>query len=185
MNEDEIVAYAQNLYSAYCLLILENEGYVHDPEAHNLCSAIVKNSAGTYEFLSYSNVSGLSQKVRLFVQGSLIPSTPVTNPLIARGGMQDLHTEVRLINYLYSIGLLSQSGMVYFFSTRSVCKTCAEAIAAAQKHCAQHVAFMPCELKAETGLDTIEKVHMFLSKKGTLGAVRDDTSEHGQFHIGM
>lgn len=185
MTEDEIVSYAQNLYAAYCLLIIENDGFAHDPEKHNLCSAIVSNSGGVKEYLSYSNVSGLSKSVRTFVQGSLIPSTPVVNPLIKRGGMQDLHTEVRLINYLYSIGELERAGTVHFFSTRTVCKTCAEAIGFAQKSCAMHVAFMPCELKAEDGLDTIEKVHMFLAKKGTLGMVRDKDSETGSFAIGM
>lgn len=185
MTEDEIVQYAQNLYAAYCLLIIETDNFAHDPEKHNLCSAIVTNSSGTKEYLSYSNVGSLPKGVKTFVQGSLIPSTPVHNPLIARGGMQDLHTEVRLINYLYSIGELTKSGTVHFFSTRTVCPTCAKAIGYAQNACAKHVAFMPCELKAEEGLDSIEKVHMFLAVKGTLGVVRDKTSEHGSFSIGM
>ena len=185
MSPEEIQTHAQNLYAPYCLLILENGGYVHDPEAHNLCSAIFESEGRKWEFLSYSNVSGLPARVRTFVQGSLIPATPVENPLIKRGGMQDLHTEVRLINYLHSIGMFSRTGVLYFFSTRSVCKTCAKAISAAQQQHARTVAFVPLELKAESGLDSIEKVHMYLATKGTMGATRDTTSEQGAMDLGM
>lgn len=179
MNIETAKKYAENLLFLYVELMAANDGYKHDPEAHNLCSAVCEMTDGTYEFLSYSNPSGLAVNVKKYVLGAFIPDTKIHNAIIQRGGMQDLHTEVRLLNYMHAQGIFSKIGTVSFFSTRSVCKTCASAIALAQKTFAQHVAFVPFELKAEDRGKQLSEIYMFLSKRGTEGGLRDSGAEQG------
>ena len=151
MTEEEVKKYAFNLYALYVELLATNKGYAHDPEAHNLCSAVCNFVGGeNYEFLAYSNPSGLATNVKKYVLGSLIPTNKINGAIIDRGGMQDLHTEVRLLNYMADQGYLAKTGTISFFSTRSVCSTCAKAIAWVQALCAKNVALIPYELKAET-----------------------------------
>lgn len=179
MTEQEVIKYAENLYFLYAELIAANDGYKHDPEAHNLCSAVCQMTDGTnYEFLSYSNPSGLAVNVRKYVLSSFIPGDKIQNAIIQRGGMQDLHTEVRLLNYMADQGIFNKDGTVSFFSTRSICTTCADAIGMAQRKFAKNVAFIPFELRAEDLGSSISEVYSFLAKKGwaaSSGAMKRDT----------
>lgn len=193
MTEEEVKKHGFNLYALYVELVLVNKDYAHDPEAHNLCSAVCQFTDGTnYELLAYSNPSSLATNVKKYVLGSLIPANKIHRAIIDRGGMQDLHTEVRLLNYLADQGYLGKTGTISFFSTRSVCKTCAEAIAKAQKICAANVAFIPYELKAETwgapsassasassssASSANPSVYQFLAQKGTGGATRSSEQQ--------
>jgi hypothetical protein len=179
MNADLVKTYAQNLLFLYVELIAANDGYKHDPEAHNLCSAVCEMSDGVSEYVSYSNPSGLAVNVRKYVLSAFIPDVKIHNAVIERGGMQDLHTEVRLLNYLHSIGMFDKVGTISFFSTRSVCKTCADAIAEAQRKFARNVAFVPFELKAEDRGQDLSTIYAFLAQKGSLGARRDTSGQQG------
>lgn len=40
MNQEQVTKYAEDLYYLDAELIMANDGYNHDPEAHNLCSVI-------------------------------------------------------------------------------------------------------------------------------------------------
>lgn len=178
MTEQEIIKYAENLHFLYAELILANDGYKHDPEAHNLCSAVCQMTDGTnYEFVSYSNPSGLAINVRKYVLSSLIPNGKIINAIIQRGGMQDLHTEVRLLNYMADQGIFSKTGTVSFFSTRSICPTCVKAIGYAQEKFAKNIAFIPFELKAEDRWSSLSEVYAFLAEKGSKGMERRDADQ--------
>jgi hypothetical protein len=168
MNVERMQDYSRQLVALYTELIGAAEGYAHDPQAHNLCLAVCEFSTGVEEYLSYSNPSALKAKALKYFRSSLIPYEPSpNNALVSRAGpsgqvpMQDLHTEVRLINYLHSIGRLARAGSVTMFSTRTVCPTCRQAIYDTQKATALTCSFGAIELEAEKPDSTLEHAFSF------------------------
>jgi hypothetical protein len=79
----------------------------------------------------------------------------------------------------------SKIGAVSFFSTRSVCTTCASAIAFAQKTFSQNVAFVPFELKAEDRGQQLSEIYMFLAKTGSQGGLRDTAAQQGSVSLNV
>jgi hypothetical protein len=95
MNVDLVKQHALELAAAYAYLLHKTEKRVHDPNDHNLCSAVVVPESGrTKTLLSYSNPSALSAALKSEMG---LCSGEVIDKFINRGGMQDYHTEVRLI----------------------------------------------------------------------------------------
>jgi hypothetical protein len=142
---------------------------VHDPEAHNLCTAVVERpNLETETYISYSNPSGLKTKPMRFVAKSLIPEGRPHKCIVQRPGRQDLHTEVRLLNYLYSVDLLNGPGTVTLFSTRSVCTTCRHAIAAVQKAVAKQCGLIALELRAEDKGSDLSRAYIYNVEPGTV-----------------
>ncbi len=144
MTIDQVRDHALHLAALYGMLMADM--HRHDVDAHNLCSAVVERSGrivGVY--FSYSNPSALPAPVRAaynFVEGRGIAK------LIDRGGMQDLHTEIRLINHLYASGELTAGTVVSFFSSRSCCATCRSAILSTMQLLSGSIALMAYEFKA-------------------------------------
>ena len=148
MNIEQMQQYARELAAAYEILRSDMERYVHDIDAHNLCSAVVELGGVpvTPALYSYSNPSDLPKKIKdacAFIIGD------VDRKFIDRRGMQDLHTEVRLINHLFNADYLTQNHVVTFFSSRSVCASCRAAIMTTQQGFARTCAFNAMEFKAE------------------------------------
>src|SRR5450830_1247216 len=99
MNVEEMKEYALSFAAVYAFLVMDITAKGHDPDAHNLCSAVINLPDGRMEVLySYSNPSAL-RKALVAEYEFVIGDVPVK--IIDRGGMQDLHTEVRLINHVY------------------------------------------------------------------------------------
>lgn len=148
MNQEQMRTHCLQFGAAYYQLLADTSATQHDPDEHNLCSAVVEHPQfGTMETIySYSNPSAL--RARRFADYHLVEGE-VANKLIDRGGMQDLHTEVRLINYLYDRDLLGTNTVVSFFSSRSVCGTCRPAIYETMRLLQGRCAFMAYEFKVE------------------------------------
>jgi hypothetical protein len=148
MNVEQMQQHARELAAMYEFLRSDMEKYVHDIDAHNLCSAVVELGGVPVAsaLYSYSNPSDLPKKIKdayAFIIGD------VDHKFVERGGMQDLHTEVRLINHLFNANYLTQNHVVTFFSSRSVCASCRSAIMATQESFARTCAFNAMEFKAE------------------------------------
>jgi hypothetical protein len=147
MTLDDVKKHALQLAAIYAWVVKDLSHRVYDPDQHNLCSAVVEQSdriIGTY--FSYSNPSALPKEMvenYAFILGDDAPQ------IIGRGGMQDLHTEVRLINYLSTKKWLVSPNVIAFFSTRSVCATCREAILGTMLKLGGAVPFMAWEFKVE------------------------------------
>lgn len=145
MTQEQVAQHALQLAAMYAFLAADM--YRHDVDAHNLCSAVVERGGRTLgAWFAYSNLSALPAKLRdvyNFVDGK------VDMKLIDRGGMQDLHTEIRLINHLHASGELTAGTVVSFFSSRSCCATCRSAIMATMRLLNGTVALMAYEFKAE------------------------------------
>lgn len=180
MNEVKAENHALQLLALYTELMQANEGYAHDPEEHNLCTAVVERPGKETEtYISYSNPSGLTTRPMRTVVASLIPAGRPHRCLIHRPGRQDLHTEVRLLNYLYSIGRLSQAGTVTLFSTRSVCTTCRSAIATAQAALSRSCGLVALELRAEDHSHDLGRAYIYNVQAGTGMRARGDASAQG------
>lgn len=152
MNIQEACEHALFLSCAYNFLKLDLAEIRpnHDVDEHNLCSAVVEcYGQDPITVLSYSNPSGLPVSINDFYE-FVIGRVP--NPVIVRGGMQDLHTEVRILNQLYDQGYLTpDSGVnvITFFSSRTCCPTCRDAINTVQNQFSRKVALNAIEFKAE------------------------------------
>ena len=146
MNIEQMKDHAREMAAVYAFLVQDLAHRKHDVDAHNLCSAVVELHGHPVQTLyAYSNLSALSKQIReryRFIDGK------VNAKLIDRGGMQDLHTEVRLINHINQAGI--QAGTVIsFFSARSVCPTCRSAILSAMRLWQGGGGLMAYEYKAE------------------------------------
>lgn len=168
MNIELAAECARLLLLLYEELKVIHEDLKHDPEAHNLCLAVVEESGkNQQEFLSYSSPAALSVAGKKFLGTALANAMVVgapsgVTPFINRGGMQDLHTEVRLINFLAAAGLLRQVGstnnVITFFSTRTVCPGCQKAIITAQ-NAYPGTGFVFVSLHAEERDHTLEQMY--------------------------
>lgn len=146
MNELQMKSHALTLAGIYGFLLEDTSHRVYDVDAHNLCSAVVEREGVEIRtFVSYSNPSSIKSLVGPYE----LVGGDVDDKLVDRGGMQDLHTEVRLINHLHAAGLLVSPNVVTFFSSRSVCDTCREAILDTMQRLEGRVPFMALEFKAE------------------------------------
>jgi hypothetical protein len=167
MTLDDVKTHALQMAAAYAFLI--QDMHKHDVDAHNLCSAVVERGGQTLAtFFAYSNLSAIPaklQQVYCFVDGK------VDNKLINRGGMQDLHTEVRLINHLYANGYLVANTVVSFFSSRSCCATCRRAIMETMRLLSGTVALMAYEFKAEAHGSITENVYPIMQDRSASQAV--------------
>ncbi len=180
MNEETARDHALHLLALYTELVQANAGYAHDPDEHNLCTAVVERAnAATETYISYSNPSGLTTNAMRSVRASLIPAGRPHRCLIHRPGRQDLHTEVRLLNYLYSIERLSRAGTVTLFSTRSVCTTCRSAIATVQAAVSRQCGLVALELRAEDRSNNLGRAYIYNVRAGTGMGVRDDARGQG------
>ncbi len=180
MNEEAAQEHALHLLALYVEIMQANEGYKHDPEEHNLCTAVVEPARGATEtYVSYSNPSCLTTLPTRGIRATLIPEGRPHRCLIHRPGRQDLHTEVRLLNYLYSIERLSRPGTVTLFSTRSVCTTCRSAIATAQTAVSRQTGLVALELRAEDRGHSLERAYIYNVRPGTGMLERDDPSGQG------
>lgn len=157
MNIEQVKEHALILASGYFILGLNiaSCGSSYDIDAHNLCSAVIERwGQPTETIFSYSNPSGLPKGADAAFLN--LVSGKVRNPIVDRGGMQDLHTEVRIINYLNDAGYFDAGqvpAVVTFFSSRSVCPTCRSAIASVinpeKGNKGRNVAFNAMDFKAE------------------------------------
>jgi hypothetical protein len=152
MDNATIKDYANLLLDVYLNMIDEHADVVHDPEDHNICLAIVERPrTASQVYWSYSNPSSLrADFLRGPLANVLVPNVEPHNKIIAAtGSRNDLHTEVRLLNYLHSIDLLSNNSTITLLSSRSVCGSCAQKIYDLQKKIADKCALVATELKAE------------------------------------
>ena len=180
MNETNAQDHALHLLALYAELVQASADYAHDPEEHNLCTAVVERSNGTSEtYISYSNPSSLTTVPMRGIRASLIPEGRPHRCLIHRPGRQDLHTEVRLLNYLYSIDRLSQPGTVTMFSTRSVCTTCRSAIATAQAAVSRTCGLVALELRAEDRGNPLDRAYIYNVRSGSAMRLRDEARGQG------
>jgi hypothetical protein len=153
MTEDEFKTECLNLVAIHEGLKLDvGKKCSHDPDEHNFCSAVIEKDGKRVgsTLVSYSNPSALKAK-RYQEAGYNILSEvgDVANKVINRGGRQDLHTEVRLINQMASDPSLNiPHTNIYLFTTRSVCNTCRSAILGVAKKL-NHINFYVFELRAE------------------------------------
>lgn len=189
MNDEQAAIYASNLIMAFGELYNDTSGYVHDPAAHNLCSAVVVGyTAGrpTFErhYLSYSSPKALPVSLQQKYQPILIPPNNPHGSLYDGAGMAYLHTEVRLLNFLWvnrgNPQIMPTPGQIYFFSTRSVCGSCARHIGEAQAAFSQlAVGLVPLELQAENfrgDARDARQVYLYLAQRGTGGQRRLDST---------
>ena len=139
---------------------------------HNVCSAYIEYPNGRNETLfCYSNPSKL--KKELIDEYEFIIASDITYKIINRGGMQDLHTEVRLLNYLYEYRLKETSGAVInFFSMRSVCNTCRKAIYTFMKNVNGRHAVTAYEFKIEKFDYVPDYVYPISQNKGEQEAIK-------------
>ena len=115
----------------YAALLQDTERMKHDIDAHNLCSAVVAfHNHPTQTFYSYSNPSAL--QARRFQQYEFVTAKGLGNAKVINRGngpmSPDNHTEVRLLNHLWSQFSARQFTSIWFFSTRTCCDTCRSAI---------------------------------------------------------
>lgn len=152
MTEDVIKAQANLLASLFCFLEDDRDTATYKVEDHNICSAVIeKNGLVSNPYMSYSNGSRISKKMRC--EYEFIPDLKTDNKLINRGGMQDLHTEIRLLNYLHASGTLQGPCDIHLFSSRSVCPTCLSAIQELRYSLhSQGIQIFFYSLKAENGI---------------------------------
>jgi hypothetical protein len=198
MDQTDFEIHAGDLQMLYTEIENDVKAYVHDPAAHNLCSAVVEgySSIGktsrdfNQTYFSYSAPKALPGWVRSkYLKCYLIP---LERPMGARfhgKGMGLLHTEVRLINFLWAFrndpGILPAAGEINFFSTRTVCGGCQKHIAMAQKEFSGiGIAFRAFELQAEAhGGDPTGATHVYMgnARRGTGGTKRESTTDLGSF----
>lgn len=161
MNEDQMKQHALELAGIYYMLLDDTKHVKHDPDAHNVCSAVVQPMGGgpTETYYSYSNISALkAQKYQKYTWVTGEEGAKIIN----RGGFQDYHTEVRLINGLYAKGKMVDGTVIFFFSSRTVCNTCRPAIYTAMRFLQGRVGFMAFEFRVEqhgTLTDNIYPIH--------------------------
>lgn len=161
MNLEQMRAHALEMAFVYEGLKQDLANYVEDIDAHNLCSAVIEHGAKHEKTLySYSNPAALPQKIKKEYVDLVIGD--VAKKFIVRGGMQDLHTEVRLINQLYNDGFLTDNRVVTFFSSRSVCASCRAAIVTTYKTFGRSCAFNAMEFKVEAYGSITDKVFPIL-----------------------
>ncbi len=127
MNAQQLREYATEAWTYYGLLTIDTRRMRHDPDSHNLCTAIIEHPDGSiYKFAAYSNLSAL--RARRFANYEFV--TGSDRSIINRGDNNylDFHTEVRLLNHAHSQGVLAEGATVTLFSTRTICQGCREAM---------------------------------------------------------
>lgn len=78
-------------------------------------------------FISYSNPSRLSNE--MIESYEIVQDVSEDQKLIKIGGMAGLHTEIRLLNYIYAHNRMpSGNFIIHLFSARTVCGTCKNSI---------------------------------------------------------
>lgn len=148
MTKEQVKEQALILAAMYAFLDQDRSTPCYHVDKHNICSAYIEYpDKSTETFFCYSNPSAL--KAKKIADYNFVVDADITKKLINRRGMIDLHTEVRLINYLYSKDKLKPNTVVNFFSSRSVCDTCRAAIYDTMRKLSGQVAFMAYEFKAE------------------------------------
>jgi len=151
MTNEQLEYEALYLAGLYCFLIEDRNTARYDVEKHNLCTAVIERSDGLSKtWVAYSNPSGIRLGLRR--EYGLISDVPNAQRIIGIGGMADMHTEIRLINYLFANGEINDgNATIYLFSTRTVCKTCKQGIAdAIQILQPQNVSIKYYSLRCET-----------------------------------
>ncbi len=161
MTEQEMKDHALVLASVYASLLDDTKHVKHDPDAHNVCSAVVQPMGGApaETYFSYSNISAL--KAQKYQKYNWITGEEGAK-IINRGGFQDYHTEVRLINGLYAKGKMVDGTIIFFFSSRTVCNTCRPAIYTAMQILQGRVGIMAFEFRVEqhgTLTDNVYPIH--------------------------
>ena len=194
MDQEAAAVHASNLVISYNELWEDTKKYVHDPAAHNLCSAVVEgysSFSGGKDFerhyLAYSSPKGLPKRLQEKYQTILIPPNNPHGSIFDGAGMAYLHTEVRLLNYLWANRekreIMPATGQLNFFSTRSVCGGCAKYIGMAQSQFSTiNIAMIPFELQAEKyggNAAAAQQVYMYIAKLGTGGQKREGSSLMG------
>lgn len=172
MSLDEIKEQARILAALTCFLDEDVDTGKYSVFDHNVCSAYIEYPDGRKETLfSYSNPSRL--KKGLIGEYEFIIASGIPDKIIARGGMQDLHTEVRLLNFLYEYRLKGITGAVInFFSMRSVCDTCRAAIYTFMKEVNGRHAVTAYEFKIEKYGCVTDYVYPITPNKGEQAAIK-------------
>jgi hypothetical protein len=194
MDQESAAIHASNLVIAFNELSDDVKGYVHDPAAHNLCSAVVEgysSLSGGKDFerhyLAYSSPKGIPKRLQDKYQTILIPPNNPHGSIFDGAGMAYLHTEVRLLNFLWANRnqrqVMPAAGQMNFFSTRSVCGGCAKYIGMAQKEFSSiNIALIPFELRAEKyggDASAAQQVYMYIARLGSGGQKRSFSSLMG------
>ncbi len=194
MDQESAAIHASNLVFAFNELSEDMKNYVHDVAAHNLCSAVVEgysSFSGVKDFerhyLAYSSPKGLPKRMQEKYQSILIPPNNPHGSIFDGAGMAYLHTEVRLLNFLWANRnerqIMPAMGQLNFFSTRSVCGGCAKYIGMAQKEFSSvNIALIPFELQAERyggDASAAHQVYMYIARLGTGGQTRSASSLMG------
>lgn len=128
MTDEELANQGRILLGLYKFLAEDRNTASYDVEDHNLCTAVIETQSGiSNTFISYSNPSRLSKELRESYE--IVQDVPEDQKLINIGGMAGLHTEIRLLNYIYAHNKMP-SGFytIHLFSTRTVCGTCKNCI---------------------------------------------------------
>lgn len=137
MTNEQLAHQGRILLGLYAWLADERNTAFYDVENHNLCTAVIETPNGISKtFVSYSNSSRLSNGLRTAYE--IVKDVPEDLKLINIGGMADLHTERRLLNYIYAHNELPNGNcIIHLFSTRTVCETCKRGIVQARAILAQ------------------------------------------------
>lgn len=128
MTNEELANQGRILLGLYAFLAEDRNTASYDVEDHNLCTAVIETPSGISKtFISYSNPSCLSDEVKKNYE--IVQDVPEGQKLINIGGMAGLHTEIRLLNYIYAHNEMpSGFFIIHLFSTRTVCGTCKKCI---------------------------------------------------------
>ena len=101
MTDEELANQGRILLGLYNFLAEDRNTASYDVEDHNLCTAVIETQSGiSNTFISYSNPSRLSKELRESYE--IVQDVPEDQKLINIGGMAGLHTEIRLLNYIYA-----------------------------------------------------------------------------------
>ena len=128
MTNEQLAHQGRILLGLYAWLADDRNTAFYDVEKHNLCTAVIETPNGISQtFISYSNPSRLSNE--MIESYEIVQDVSEDQKLIKIGGMAGLHTEIRLLNYIYAHnGMPSGNFIIHLFSARTVCGTCKNSI---------------------------------------------------------
>ena len=103
MTIEQLAHQGRILLGLYAWLADDRNTAFYDVEKHNLCTAVIETPNGISQtFISYSNPSRLSNE--MIESYEIVQDVSEDQKLIKIGGMAGLHTEIRLLNYIYVKG---------------------------------------------------------------------------------
>ena len=114
MTIEQLAHQGRILLGLYAWLADDRNTAFYDVEKHNLCTAVIETPNGISQtFISYSNPSRLSNE--MIESYEIVQDVSEDQKLIKIGGMAGLHTEIRLLNYIYAHNRMPSGNFYYPF----------------------------------------------------------------------